>query len=262
MKIKLYQVDAFSNQPFKGNPAAVCLLEHELQEELMQSIAAENNLAETAFLVKVTDGYNLRWFTPTVEIALCGHATLASAHILYQNGILKAQDRTRFHTKSGLLTAEKKGDWIELDFPAASNEETEIPVQLKEALNVEPVKLAHTGDRYIIEVATEEEVKSCSPDFKILKDFDAVILTSATKAGSPYDFISRTFAPSHGIDEDPVTGSSHCALVPYWAAKLGKEEMFAYQASSRGGELKLKYAGERVLFSGEAVTVIEGNLLL
>ncbi|WP_256012279.1 PhzF family phenazine biosynthesis protein [Desertivirga xinjiangensis] len=262
MKIRLFQVDAFTDKPFKGNPAAVCLLEQELPEPLMQSIAAENNLAETAFLVKAENGYKLRWFTPTVEIALCGHATLASAHILYEEGLLKNDEEARFHTKSGLLTAKKLGNWIELDFPAASNTDTTLPVELKKALNIEPKQLAHTGDRYIIELATEEEVKACSPDFKILKDFDAVIITSATKAGSPYDFISRTFAPSHGIDEDPVTGSSHCALVPYWATKLGKEEMFAYQASLRGGELKVKYAGDRVLFSGEALTVIEGNLLL
>lgn len=261
-KIRLFQVDAFTDKQFKGNPAAVCLLYEALPENIMQAIAAENNLSETAFLYKISDGYNLRWFTPTVEIDLCGHGTLASAHILWQEGMLRENEIINFYTKSGLLTARKKENWIELDFPASFGEERNLSPEAVKALHIEPVHTSFSQTRYIVELATEKEVFDCNPDFKVLKDFDTIIITSRGSTSSTYDFVSRTFAPSHGIDEDPVTGSSHCCLAPYWSKKLNKSEMFAYQASERGGEVKLSLADQRVLFSGQAVTVIEGYFRL
>ncbi len=258
-KTKFFQVDAFASRPFKGNPAAVCLLNEEISAEQMQWIAAENNLAETAFVSPAEDGFNLRWFTPTVEIDLCGHATLATSHILWQENILSEEETARFHTRSGLLTASKKGEWVELDFPASVIKAAELPEGIRTGLDIHPVNVVFAKDRYLIELATPEEVASLVPDFSALKEYDALIVTSPGAISSPYDFVSRTFAPSHGIDEDSVTGSSHCALVPYYSAKLGKKQFFAYQASARGGELKLELAGDRVLIAGQAVTVISGT---
>jgi PhzF family phenazine biosynthesis protein len=261
-KINLYQVDAFANTQFKGNPAAICLLDEELSTDLMQKIAEENNLSETAFLKKRGTEFDLRWFTPTVEVDLCGHATLASAHILWEQGMLKADETAAFHTRSGVLTATKQGDWIELDFPASFEEPYSLPEEISKALNVDPIDAVFSQTRIIVELSTPEEVRSCKPDFKVLKDHEMVVITSRGESSSPYDFVSRTFGPSHGIDEDPVTGSSHCCLTPYWSKRLGKNELFAYQASERGGEVKVKLVGNRVLFSGQAVTVIEGKFLL
>jgi PhzF family phenazine biosynthesis protein len=261
-KIRLFQVDAFTEKQFKGNPAAVCLLYDEISKDTMQAIAAENNLSETAFVVKVKDGFNLRWFTPTVEVDLCGHATLASAFILWQEGAIPEDETVRFYTRSGLLTAVRKGDWIELDFPASFEKERSLPKEALVALNVKPVKVVFSETRYLVELATEEEVRGCKPDFNTLKNYDMIVLTSKGNKSSDYDFISRSFAPAHGIDEDPVTGSSHCCLTPYWSKRLGKSEMFAYQASERGGEIKVKLSGDRVLFSGKAVTVLAGYFLL
>lgn len=261
-KIKLFQVDAFTDKPFKGNPAAVCLIDEELPDALLQNIAAENNLSETAFVLKQPDGFNLRWFTPTVEIKLCGHATLASAHVLWQEGILNSDAIAKFHTLSGVLTASKNGDWITLDFPSSFGEAISLPPVLATALNSKPLNSVFCTDRYIIELASETEVSACTPDFKQLQNFDTIVITSRADDASPYDFVSRTFAPAHGIDEDPVTGSSHCCLLPYWTKKLGKTTMLAYQASARGGEVKLEFKGDRTLFSGKAVTLIEGHFLL
>lgn len=261
-KIRLFQVDAFTEKQFKGNPAAVCLLYDEISEDTMQAIAAENNLSETAFVVKVKDGFNLRWFTPTVEVDLCGHATLASAFILWQEGEIAKDETVRFNTRSGLLTAVRKGDWIELDFPASFEKESSLPKEALAALNVKPVNVVFSETRYLVELATEEEVRGCKPDFNTLKNHDMIVLTSKGNKSSDYDFISRSFAPAHGIDEDPVTGSSHCCLTPYWSKRLGKSEMFAYQASERGGEIKVKLSGDRVLFSGKAVTVFSGYFFL
>jgi len=261
-KIRSFQVDAFADKQFKGNPAGVCLLYEELPEKVMQAIAAENNLSETAFLYKTAAGYNLRWFTPTMEVDLCGHATLASAHILWQEGMLRENEMINFYTKSGLLTAHKKDNWIELDFPVSFEEERILPQEAVRALNIEPKHTVFSQTRYIVELASEKEVLNCNPDFKALKNYDTIVITSRGSETSNYDFVSRTFAPSHGIDEDPVTGSSHCCLTPYWAKKLNKSEMFAYQASKRGGEVKVSLAGERVLFSGQAVTVMEGYFIL
>jgi PhzF family phenazine biosynthesis protein len=256
-KIRIFQVDAFSNVPFKGNPAAVCLLESELPVEIMQAIALENNLSETAFLLRRGADFDLRWFTPQVEVDLCGHATLASAHILYQEGLLKTSEMARFQTRSGLLTSMKQGDWIELDFPASFEEERTLPDPAVKALGVEPVNTVFSGSRFLAELASADAVQSCKPDFNALKDFEMIVITSRG-GDSRYDFVSRSFAPKYGIDEDPVTGSSHCCLTPYWARRLNKNEMFAFQASERGGEVKVKLAGNRVLFSGQAVTVLDG----
>ncbi|MBC8054619.1 MAG: PhzF family phenazine biosynthesis protein [Sphingobacteriaceae bacterium] len=262
-RIKLFQVDAFTNTQFKGNPAGVCLLDEHLPEDSMQAIAAEMNLSETAFLVRrEDDGFDLRWFTPTVEVKLCGHGTLASAHILWQEGVLEPGETARFFTQSGWLSAVQKGDWIELDFPASFDSNRSLPGEAVSALNVRPVNIVFSETRFIVELATEDEVISCKPDFKVLKNHEMIVITSKGGASSAYDFVSRTFGPSHGIDEDPVTGSSHCCLTTYWSKRLGKTEMFAYQASARGGEVKVKLAGERVLFSGQAVTVVEGYFLL
>ena len=259
--IKFYQVDAFTDQPFKGNPAAICFLDEELSTETMLQIAAENNLAETAFVQKLADGFNLRWFTPTVEVQLCGHATLATSHILWQEGILKAEETARYHTLSGLLTAKKKGEWIEIDLPAKGNKPVDVPEDVLAALQVQPINTAY-ADRYIIEVETPKEVENIKPDFSILKHHEMVIVTSKGAASSPYDFVSRTFGPSVGVDEDPVTGSSHCCLAPYYATLLNKTQFFAYQASERGGEMKLELKGDRVLLSGHAVTLISGTLMI
>ena len=261
-RIRLFQVDAFTGTQFKGNPAGVCLLDEELPEDIMQAISAENNLSETAFVWKADDGFKLRWFTPTVEVQLCGHGTLATAHILWQEGVLRAGEIAKFHTLSGELTALQKDDWIELDFPASFESDRTLSQEAIAALNVSPVNSVFSQTRFIVELASPEEVLACSPDFKALRDYDMIVITSKGSESSEYDFVSRTFGPSHGIDEDPVTGSSHCGLTPYWSKRLGKDEMFAYQASARGGEVKVKLEGKRVLFSGQAVTVTEGFFLL
>ncbi|HAA25561.1 MAG TPA: oxidoreductase [Ruminiclostridium sp.] len=257
--MKIYQVDAFTDKPFKGNPAAVCILESEPPVKWMQDVANEMNLAETAFLVPKDNGYKLRWFTPESEIDLCGHATLASAHILWEKGYLGKEEEAVFDTKSGMLTARYNEGWIELNFPATPEEKADVPPELIEALAVNPVYTGKSVFDYIIEVESEEVVKSIKPDFtKLMRvQMRGVIVTAQS---SRYDFISRFFAPEVGIFEDPVTGSAHCCLGPYWRKKLGKDKFIAYQASKRGGMLKVQVSGERVLISGKAVTVIEGVL--
>jgi len=262
IKIQFFQVDAFSNQRFKGNPAGVCLLYEELPVETMQAIAFENNLSETAFLVKNAEGFNLRWFTPTIEVDLCGHATLASAHILWQSGLVHESSTLKFYTRSGILIAKKQDDWIELDFPASFEEARTLPDEAIDALGIKPLNSVFSETRYIVELNSEKEILDCKPDFGVLSGFDMIVITSRADAGSTYDFVSRTFGPSHGVNEDPVTGSSHCCLAPYWTKRLGREEMFAYQASERGGAVRVRLNGDRVFFSGQAVTVIEGFFLL
>jgi len=260
-KIPFFQVDAFTDIPFKGNPAAVCLLESAIPDELMQQVAAENNLAETAFVLRVDNGFSLRWFTPTVEIQLCGHGTLASAHVLWQQGILASDERAEFLTLSGLLTVTKSESWIQLNFPKYSFSPIVVDREMTKALGVSPVRAVCADDgRYLIELGDTTELVAASPDFAMLKNFPSVAITCKAEQDSPYDFISRSFAPSHGVNEDPVTGSSHCALAPYWSVTLNKTEMVAFQASQRGGTLKLKIAGDRVLIEGKAITVIEGML--
>ncbi|MEO1354064.1 MAG: PhzF family phenazine biosynthesis protein [Cyanobacteria bacterium J06635_15] len=273
MTMEIVQVDAFTNQPFKGNPAAVCVTETPLDEALMQSIAAEMNLSETAFLYPQADGYSLRWFTPAVEVDLCGHATLASAHVLWTEGYLAPDQTARFQTKSGLLTAQQKGDWIEINFPPQPVHKTHVTPQLIAALcchgNINQV--LKTDTNFLVELQSEAAVLNLQPDFAKLKSLpvQGIIVTAQPKArpsdsSSEYDFVSRYFAPAVGIDEDPVTGSAHASLGPYWQAKLGKSALLAHQVSPRGGVLKVRYgepdADDRVYISGQAVTVMRGAL--
>ncbi len=262
MGVRMAQVDAFTDKPFAGNPAAVCLLPWERPEQWMQDVAREMNLSETAFLVKQADGYRLRWFTPAVEVDLCGHATLASAHVLWEWGELRPEQQARFHTRSGLLTALRRGDWIELDFPATPERPVEAPMDLLAALGVAPVYVGRSQFDYLVELESERAVRGLRPSFSQLATLGGrgVIVTSRT-AGEPYDFISRFFAPGSGIDEDPVTGSAHCCLGPFWAARLGKAELLAYQASARGGVIGVRVQGERVQLGGQAVTVLQGELV-
>lgn len=257
----IYQVDSFTEKPFAGNPAGVCILDKAADERWMQNVAMEMNLAETAFLYPVADGYNLRWFTPTVEVDLCGHATLASAHMLFELGKLKSDEEARFHSKSGLLTAKKQGDWIEMDFPATPAVQLPAPDGLIAALGVEAIWVGQSKFDLLVEVASEAEVRGLSPNTSALKSLGGrgVIVTS--QASTPgYDFVSRFFAPCAGVDEDPVTGSAHCTLAPYWEPKLGKSEMIGYQASRRGGVVRVRRVGDRVMLGGQAVTVMRGEL--
>ncbi len=262
MGLRITQVDAFTDTPFAGNPAAVCLLQAPRDEGWMQSVAREMNLSETAFLVRTADGYDLRWFTPSVEVALCGHATLASAHVLWEDGHLPSARQARFHTKSGLLTGDRAGEWIELDFPAKREEPAPAPAGLAEALGVTPKYVGKNQFDYLVEVDGEVTVRRLTPNHAMLATLPVrgVIVTSrADSAG--YDFVSRFFAPGSGVPEDPVTGSAHCALGPYWQSRLGKSDFVAYQASPRGGVVRVRVAGDRVKLGGQAVTVLRGELL-
>lgn len=258
MKQTIYQVDSFTTEAFAGNPAGVCILKAAATEEWMQNIAAEMNLSETAFLFPKADGWNLRWFTPEAEVELCGHATLATAHILWETGQAEPGTELSFFTKSGRLTAQAEGEYIQLDFPASKLEEVAPPDGLIEALGVKPTYVGKTDFDYLIEVDSDEIVRSITPDFGALKRASARgVMVTARSSDSRYDFVSRFFAPAVGIDEDPVTGSAHCALAPYWQLRLGKDELKAYQASRRGGELLLRPVNDRVLILGKAVTVFE-----
>lgn len=254
-------VDAFTDRPFAGNPAAVYLLPAWRDDRWLQHVAREMNQSETAFLVKNAGGFELRWLTPTVEVNLCGHATLASAHVLWTQGHADPAADIRFATRSGTLTAARRGDEIELDFPATPDEPAEPPANLLEALGVKARHVGRNKFDYLVEVESEELLRGLTPDFTRLKTLGVrgVILTSRA-AGSEFDFVSRFFAPGSGIDEDPVTGSAHCCLGPYWQRQLGKDEFRAYQASPRGGVLRVRVAGERVLLGGRAVTVARGEL--
>jgi PhzF family phenazine biosynthesis protein len=261
MAIPITLVDSFTSIPFGGNPAAVCLLPAPQSESWMQKVAQEMNLSETAFLDPRTDGYNLRWFTPTAEVDLCGHATLATAHILWEEKRLPPDQTARFHTRSGLLTATRQEQWIEMDFPATPDKEDGIPRALIDGLRVTPQYVGRSKFDYIAELASEEQVRKLQPDFALLRALGGrgVIVTSRSSGGE-YDFVSRFFAPAVGIDEDPVTGSAHSCLAPFWSSRLGKKELMAYQASARGGVVRLRMNGERVLMSGQAVTVLRGEL--
>jgi PhzF family phenazine biosynthesis protein len=264
MSLDLFQVDAFTDRPFAGNPAAVCLLDEPADAHWMQHVARERNVSATAFLEPTGDGFNLRWFTPTVELELCGHATLASAHVLAETGRLEPATPARFHTRSGQLTADAHSEWIEMDFPAKPVAEVSPPKGLMAALGGEPLFVGKsTFDYYLVELASEEAVRSAAPDFSRLRTLPGrgVIITAAGGAGGPFDFVSRFFAPRLGIDEDPVTGSAHCTLGPYWAGRLRQGELLAYQASSRGGVVRVRMAGDRVKLAGQAVTVLRGRLV-
>ncbi|HQR35361.1 MAG TPA: PhzF family phenazine biosynthesis protein [Blastocatellia bacterium] len=270
MEIPLLQIDAFASQAFKGNPAAVCLLESAKPADWMQNVGAEMNLAETAFVVpRAEEGkYDLRWFTPAIEIPLCGHATLASAHALWETGRLAETKEARFHTMSGELICRRAGKQIEMDFPALIALPADPPPAAIEALGIQPKNVVchrrkdGSDGNFLIELESETDVRNVKPDFSLLrKAANAGFIVTARGGASGYDFVSRYFACYAGIDEDPVTGSAHCMLTPYWAKVLGKIEMKAYQASARGGEVSVRLAGERVFLAGEAVTVLRGSLL-
>jgi PhzF family phenazine biosynthesis protein len=288
LTVNIVTVDAFTEKRFSGNPAAVCILPAAPDEDWMQKVAREMNLSETAFLVRrpsrikgeKTSGrergrsrsasFDLRWFTPTVEVDLCGHATIASSHVLWEEGHVAPDQKLRFHTRSGLLSAERREErgtvWIELDFPALP----ETPLggstrAISRALGTKPKHVGKYGSDYLVEVENEEVLRRMVPDFALLKTLHirGVAVTSPPSASTRamgYDFVSRFFAPGVGIDEDPVTGSSHCCLGPYWARRLGKEEVFGYQASARGGSVRVKVLGDRVIIGGRAVTVMHGEL--
>lgn len=262
MGLSIVQVDAFTDKPFAGNPAAVCILPAPRDERWMQDVAREMNLSETAFLHRENDGYRLRWFTPTLEVALCGHATLASAHVLWEGGHLAPSTPARFHTKSGLLTAERRGTWIELDFPATVAAPAEPPPGLLEALRVQPGAVGRSRFDYLVEVDSEDTVRRLAPDFTALGRVETRGVMVTSRASTPgFDFVSRFFAPASGINEDPATGSSHCTLAPHWSTRLGKTELVAYQASSRGGVVRVRVQGDRVILGGQAVTVLRGELV-
>ena len=261
--MKLLTIDAFTDQPFRGNPAAVCLLDREREAEWMQHVAAEMNLSETAFLLRQADGWSLRWFTPAVEVDLCGHATLASAHALWGEKE-DAATVLRFHTRSGLLTATRDGDWIELDFPAKREQRVDPPPELLDALGVrDAVYVGRNQFDYLVELRSEDEIRALQPDHAALRKLPVrgVIVTSRGANGQ-YDFVSRFFAPGSGLDEDPVTGSAHSCLAPYWSPRLGKDSFVAYQASARGGFLRVRVDGDRVKMAGRAVTVLRGELVV
>ena len=262
MGLTIYQVDSFTDKPFSGNPAAVCILDELRDDSWMQNVAREMNLSETAFLHRQEEGYNLRWFTPAVEVALCGHATLASAHILWEIGLLKSTEQALFHTLSGPLMANQKAEWIEMNFPATQEEEASAPAGLIEALGVKAKYIGKNKFDYLVEVESEAVVRAIKPDIGLLQDVAArgVIVTSLADSRE-YDFVSRFFAPNAGVNEDPVTGSAHCCLSPFWSGRLGKDELVGYQASARGGVVKVHYAGDRVILGGQAVTVMRGELL-
>jgi PhzF family phenazine biosynthesis protein len=263
MSIPIYQVDAFTEKPFSGNPAGVCVLPQPADEAWMQSVAMEMNLSETAFVVRQEDGaFGLRWFTPTVEVALCGHGTLATSHILYETGILKSDEVARFHTKSGLLQARQVNGLIELDFPSTPAEDCDTPDELLDALGLtSALYIGQPRFDYLIEVQSEAELRSLTPDFGRLRSLDIRgVMVTAKSDRAEFDFVSRFFGPGSGIDEDPVTGSAHCALAPYWAKKLGKNKLTAYQASTRGGKLLCTLVGDRVKLAGRALTVLAGEL--
>ncbi len=265
MAINIFSVDAFAHEPFTGNPAAVCLLDAPRGADWMQRIAAEMNLSETAFVHPGADCFELRWFTPAVEVALCGHATLATAHVLWSEGVVPLRENLTFKTQSGQLTATPAGDGhIQLDFPATAPTTGPPPAGLVEALGVECVASGRSDFDWLVETDSATAVRQANPDFRALRALNArgLILTAPAGVGEPYDFVSRFFAPGAGIDEDPVTGSAHCCLAPYWAAKLGKTTLRAFQASARGGELGLEVGGDRVLLRGRAWTILRGTLVV
>lgn len=267
--MKIFQVDAFTSEPFAGNPAAVCVLREPARDDWMQKVAREMNLSETAFLVERPDGYDLRWFTPTVEVDLCGHATLASAHVLWQESLLPKDQAARFHTRSGVLGARRDGSWIELDFPAEAARAGEAApagspayAEILSALRVADVRsVARNRLDVLVELDSEEAVRSLRPDIAAIEAIDSRgVIVTAVSATPERDFVSRYFAPNAGVPEDPVTGSTHCFLGPWWMERLGKDELIGDQVSIRGGRLRVRPRGERVLLAGQAVMVLRGEL--
>lgn len=266
MTQKIFQVDAFTAKPYRGNPAGVCILAQAKDELWMQSVAREMNVAETAFLQRETDGesaFSLRWFTPTVEVDLCGHATLASAHVLWEVNEANPDALLSFHTRSGLLTAKLAGEWIEMDFPAEAAEQVSTyPTELRDAFGFEPQYVGRNRLDYIIEVENELALRSLEPDMRLLRALRSRgVIVTCRADDSRFDFVSRFFAPGAGVDEDPVTGSAHCCLGPFWQQRLGRDSMLGFQASARGGDVRVRVAGNRVILGGQAITVLSGELV-
>ena len=259
--VPLFQVDAFSDRPFAGNPAAVCLLDAPVDETWMQGMALEMALSETAFVLPCDGGYGLRWFTPTAEVDLCGHATLAAAHVLWSEGGLPDDTLLRFSTRSGWLDCRRVDGSIEMDFPARAETSVVAPLGLAAALGVNLDYVGRSIDDFLVEVADESVLLALEPDFRRLRELEVrgVIATCLTQRPG-VDFVSRFFAPGVGVDEDPVTGSAHCCLAPFWAARLGRDELVGYQASARGGTVHVAVRGDRVLLRGQAVTVLRGEI--
>lgn len=259
--IPIYQVDIATTEPFGGNPAAVCLLDEPKPDNWMRLLAREMNLSETAFLLPEGEGYRLRWFTPKVEVALCGHATLASAHILFETGRLAPEQIARFYTLSGLLTAQKCEDFIEINLPSRPVQSTQAPKGLVEALCAQPMFVGKNVDDYLVELDSDERVRTLQPDISAIGRLPARgVIVTARSATEGFDFISRFFAPAVGVPEDPVTGSAHTCLTPYWREKLGKNDMVGYQASERGGVLRVVQRGDRVCISAQSITIFAGEL--
>ena len=266
MSVELVQIDAFTDTPFSGNPAAVCLLSETPVPGWMQRVAAEMGLSETAFVHSRADGaFDLRWFTPIAEVDLCGHATLASAHALWESGRLESSGEARFHTRSGVLTAWKREAWIEMDFPAQPDVSVEPPLELVDALGVTPTYVGKNLTDYLVELGSEREVRQTVPNFQRLAKLSmrGVMVTAVgmPAASGRYDFVSRFFAPRVGVSEDPVTGSAHCCLGPFWRGRLGRDTLTGFQASARGGIVRVRADGGRVRLSGQAVTVMRAELL-
>ena len=261
MKIPIYQVDAFTSEVFSANPAAVCLLDTWIDDHQLQSIATENNLSETAFLVRNDDGFDLRWFTPTTEVALCGHATLASAFVLFSYQRYPAENITFQTRQSGKLIVVNRGDLLEMDFPSRPVHPIPSPAGLTKALGVVPEKIFGSAEDLLVVLDSEKTVRKVQPDFVALARVECrgIIITAR---GNQSDFVSRFFAPRVGIPEDPVTGYSHCVLIPYWAGVLGKKDLHAFQVSKRGGELFCTHAGERVKISGKATLYMQGAITI
>jgi PhzF family phenazine biosynthesis protein len=259
---QITQVDAFADKPFAGNPAAVCLLPEPRDASWMQFVAREMNLSETAFLTKRERSFDLRWFTPLVEVDLCGHATLASAHVLWEQGCLEPDETAVFQTRSGELAAKKKDAWIEMDFPATPAEPLSSREDVESALGLKTKYVGLSRFDYMAEVENEDTLRALSPDFaKIGRLLTRGLIVTSRASRANCDYVSRFFAPAAGIDEDPVTGSAHCCLGPYWRDRLGRDDLVGYQASARGGFVRTRCEGDRVLISGQAVTVMRGELL-
>ena len=260
MKLKIFQADAFAEKVFMGNPAAVVPLEEWLPDELMQNIALENNLSETAFFIEATGGFHIRWFTPAAEVDLCGHATLASAHILYKH-LGYSEPEIQFNSRSGILKVEFKNGLYNLDFPASAIKETAIPENLATAFDFTPLECWQGRDDLMLIFQDEDTIRSLKPDFNQIEKSGCRGVIVAAK-GNDFDFVSRFFAPRVGVNEDPVTGSAHTMLIPYWASILGKKEMLACQVSKRSGIVHCEHLGERVKIGGKAVTFFEGEITL
>ncbi len=267
MSQRIIQVDSFTNQPFHGNPAAVCVLDAPPPEDWMQHVAVEMNLSETAFVYQMEAGnlFRLRWFTPRVEVDLCGHATLAAAHVLWEEEALRPQTPAQFETRSGRLAASRQGEWIELDFPA---EPVNTPIhdpreldRIKTALGAAPISAGRNRFDLLVEFADEQTVRNLQPDYRLVFEFPVRGIIATSRSSEPrFDFVSRFFAPRVGVDEDPVCGSAHCCLGPFWASKLGHGELIGHQVSPRGGVVKVRVDGARVALIGQAVTVLRGEL--